>query len=461
VERASPSERGEHLVADPRSVRTAAEHVVRRLREAGHEAVFAGGCVRDLLLGVLPGDYDIATSAPAQVVQRIFPRTVPVGVQFGVVLVLEGGEELQVATFRKGGIYLDHRHPVTVEFADERADAERRDFTINGMFLDPVTGEVRDHVGGRADLARGVIRAIGDPYARFDEDRLRLLRAVRFAARFGYEIEPATWQAIRKLAKTIDGIAWERIGEEIVKILTEGRARRGFELLSAAGLLAIVLPEVEAMRGVAQSADHHPEGDVFTHTMLCLEKLEARHGEALALAVLLHDVAKPVSAGRRPDGRITFYGHCERGAAMTLAIAHRLRRSRETGERAAVLVEQHLRHVQAHAMRFATLRRFLAQPYVEELLELVRIDALSSSGDLGSYAFCRDKHAELAREEPLPEPLLRGRDLIDLGHRPGPRFREILERAFDAQLEGEIDTVEAARAWTARHYPPDDADRLA
>jgi len=459
VEPATSSDAAVRL-ADPRPVRAAAEHVVRRLRAAGHEAVFAGGCVRDLLLGVLPEDYDIATSASAAEVQRIFPRTVPVGVQFGVVLVLEQGAELQVATFRRDGAYLDHRHPVTVQFADERGDAERRDFTINGMFLDPATGEVRDHVGGRDDLRRRVIRAIGDPYARFDEDRLRLLRAVRFAARLGWEIEPATWKAIRALARTIDGIAWERIGDEIVKILTEGRARRGFELLSDAGLLAVVLPEVEAMRGVAQSADHHPEGDVFTHTMLCLEKLEAgRHGEALALAVLLHDVAKPVCAGRRPDGRLTFYGHCERGAAMTLEIAHRLRRSRETGERAAVLVEQHLRHVQAPAMRLATLRRFLAQPHVDELLELTRIDALSSSGDLSAYEFCSRKRDELAREQPLPEPLLRGRDLIDLGHRPGPRFREILDRAFDAQLEGEIDSIEAARAWTARHYPPDAADR--
>ena len=414
----------------------------------------AQDCVT-LLLGLEPLDYDVATSATADEVQRIFRRTVPVGVQFGVVLVLEEGEQLQVATFRRDGAYLDHRHPVAVHFADERGDAERRDFTVNGMFLDPDTGEVRDHVGGLDDLAAGVIRAIGDPDARFEEDRLRLLRAVRFAARFGWTIEPATWAAIRRRASTIVGIAWERIGDEVVKILTEGHARRGFELMSEAGLLAVLLPEIEALRGVEQSAEHHPEGDVFAHTMLCLDKLTPeRHDEALSLAVLLHDVAKPLCAGRHDDGRITFYGHCEQGAEMAVGIVQRLRRSRETGERAALLVEQHLRHVQAPAMRVATLKRFLAQPHIDDLLELTRIDTLSASGNLEAYEFCRAKQAELAQEPQLPDPLLRGRDLIALGHRPGPRFREILDRAFDAQLEGEFTSPEAARAWVLGHYPP-------
>jgi len=413
--------------------------------------------VRDLELGIDPEDYDIATSAAASAVQRIFPRTVPVGVQFGVVLVLEGGEQFQVATFRRDGVYLDHRHPVEVHFADARRDAERRDFTVNGMFLDPETGVVLDYVGGRADLAAGIIRAIGDPYARFDEDRLRLLRAVRFAARFGWAIEAATWQAIQSLAAGIDGIAWERIGEEVVKILTEGHARRGFELLSEAGLLQAVLPEIETQRGVEQSPEHHPEGDVFTHTMLCLDKLErARHGEALALAVLLHDVAKPACAARQPDGRITFYEHCERGAVVAAEICQRLRRSRETGDLVAWLVESHLRHVDAPKMRVAKLKRFLAQPGIDDLLELTRIDSSSASGNLEAYHFCRAKQAELLAEEPLPEPLLRGRDLIALGHRPGPRFREILDHAFDAQLEGELATPEAARAWVQGRYPPAD-----
>jgi tRNA nucleotidyltransferase/poly(A) polymerase len=439
---------------DARRKRAVAARVVRRLRAAGHEALFAGGCVRDELLGVEPDDYDVATSAPASLVQQVFARTVPVGVQFGVVLVLEDDEQIQVATFRRDGAYLDHRHPVAVTFSDARHDAERRDFTVNGMFLDPASGEVIDHVGGRADLEAGIIRAIGDPAARFDEDRLRLLRAVRFAARFGWPIEDATWRAMRRLAPTIVGIAWERIGDEIVKILTEGRARRGFELLSGSGLARVLLPEIEALRGVAQSPDHHPEGDVFVHTMLCLEKLEkGRHREAVALAVLLHDVAKPERAMRQPDGRITFHGHCERGAVVADEICRRLRRSSETAEQVAWLVEHHLRHLDAPRMRVARLKRFLAEPLIDELLELSRIDALSASGDLTAYEFCRVKQAELVAEQPLPEPLLRGRDLIALGHLPGPAFREILDRAFDAQLEGEITTPEAARAWARARYP--------
>lgn len=438
-------------------MRERAVDVVRRLRRAGHQALFAGGCVRDELLGIDPDDYDIATSAPASVVQQLFPRTVPVGVQFGVVLVLQDGDPFQVATFRRDGAYVDHRHPVSVEFSDARHDAERRDFTINGMFLDPESGEVIDYVGGRADLAAGVIRAIGDPYARFDEDRLRLLRAVRFAARFGWGIEPATFTAIARLAPSITGIAWERIGDEIVKILTEGRARRGFELLADCGLLDVLLPEVAALHGVQQSPDHHPEGDVLTHTMLCLEKLEAgRHDEVMGLAVLLHDVAKPACAERRPDGRITFHGHCERGAAIAEEICLRLRRSRETAERVAWLVGHHLHHVQAPQMRLAKLKRFLGLEHIEQLLELTRIDTLSASGDLSAYDFCVVKRAELLDEEPLPEPLLRGKDLIELGHRPGPRFREILERAFDAQLEGDITTADAARAWLRERYPAPD-----
>jgi len=427
---------------------------VRRLRAAGHEALFAGGCVRDLLLEREPADYDIATSAPASVVQQLFPRTVPVGLQFGVVVVLEEGEPFQVATFRRDGVYLDHRRPTEVHFSDARHDAERRDFTINGMFLDPESDEVLDFVGGRADLAAGIVRAIGDPYARFDEDSLRLLRAVRFAARFDYAIAPETVDAIHKLAPTITGIAWERIGDEIVKILTEGRARRGFELLAESGLLVEVLPEVAALRGVAQSPDHHPEGDVFTHTLLCLEKLDpARHGESLSLAALLHDVAKPGCAVLQPDGRRTFHGHCERGAVMADEIVSRLRRSRETAEQVAWLVEHHLRHLDAPQMRLAKLKRFLAAPLIDELLELTRIDALSGSGDLATYEFCRAQRAELLHAEPLPEPLLRGRDLIALGHRPGKQFREILDGAFDAQLEGEFTTAEAARAWVRERHP--------
>lgn len=439
-----------------RRARAAAEEVVKRLRNAGFEALLAGGCVRDLLLGRIPDDYDVATSARAEEVQRLFARTIPVGVHFGVVLVIEAGVPIEVATFRRDGIYLDHRHPVTVEFCGAREDALRRDFTINGMFFDPATSEVIDYVGGREDLAAGILRAIGDPEARFDEDRLRLLRAIRFAARFGYRIESATWEALRRLAPGITAIAAERVGEEVVKILLEGAPRRGFEQMAESGLLEIVLPEVAAMQGVAQSPEHHPEGDVFVHTMLCLEKVDpARHDEAFAWAVLLHDVAKPLTARRREDGRITFYGHCEQGAQMTRRIIHRMRRSRDIAERAAWLVANHLRHVQAREMRVATLRRFLGEPRVRELLELVRIDALSGSGDLSSWEFCQKRLQEIGEDARRPPPWLRGRDLIELGYRPGPAFRRILDEAYDAQLEGEIDSSDAARSWVQARFASD------
>jgi poly(A) polymerase len=453
-----PAVEAEHSVdrdpaRDSSEARAAAERVVRRLRTTGHEALLAGGCVRDLLLGREPGDYDIATSARAEQVRRLFPRTVPVGVQFGVVLVIQDGIRIEVATFRRDGAYLDHRHPTHVEFCGAREDALRRDFTINGMFLDPETNEVLDYVGGRDDLQAGVLRAIGNPADRFDEDRLRLMRAVRFAARFGYAIDPPTWEAVRRLAPGIEAIAAERIGEEMVKILLEGSARRGFELLSESGLLKVVLPEIEAMRGVEQSRDHHPEGDVFAHTLSCLAKVEQRHGEALALAILLHDVAKPLTQARRPDGRITFHRHCDEGAELARAICRRLRRSREVGERVAWLVENHLRHLQVREMRVATLRRFLGHPDIDDLLELVRIDALSGSGDLSSWEFCRERMKDFGEGPRRPEPLLRGRDLLDLGYRAGPAFGRMLEEAYDAQLEGEIRSSEAAREWVRARFP--------
>lgn len=441
---------------DPRRARRAAETVVARLRGAGHEALLAGGCVRDLLLGREPLDYDVATSAPASEVQRIFPRTVPVGVQFGVVLVLEHGEKIEVATFRSDGRYADHRHPVEVTPSDARGDAQRRDFTVNGMFLDPDRpSEPIDWVGGRDDLERGVVRAIGDPHARFDEDRLRLLRAVRFAARFGWEIEPGTLAAIESLAPTVTTIAWERIGDEVVKILLEGGARCGFEMLETTGLLAAVLPEVAEMRRVEQSPDHHPEGDVLAHTLLCLGRIEpARHPEHVALALLLHDVEKRSCAERRPDGRITFHGHCERGAETAAVIVRRLRRSRDVESRVAWLVDRHLSHLDAPRMRASTLRRFLGEPWIDDLLEVIRIDALSGSGDLGPWEFCRASRESLPGHAVLPEPLLRGRDLLDLGYRPGPRLGEILDRAFDAQLEGELVDAAQARNWVLGRFPP-------
>jgi poly(A) polymerase len=318
---------------DPQSER-AARTVLRRLREAGFQAYFAGGCVRDWLRGEQPTDFDVATDASADTVQRLFPRTVPVGAQFGVVLVMIGDQPVEVASFRTDVEYRDGRRPVSVRPATIEEDVRRRDFTINGMFRDPDTDEVLDFVGGQADLAAGIIRAIGDPAARFHEDRLRMLRAVRLAARFGYTIEPATLAAIRTHAGAITTIAAERIGEEIVRILTEGDACRGFVLLDDSGLLEPVLPEVAALKGVEQSPDFHPEGDVFTHTLLLLSHLR-QPTETLALGALLHDVAKPDCAQRQGD-RITFYGHAEVGAPKAVAICQRLRRSRRCGSASSI-----------------------------------------------------------------------------------------------------------------------------
>lgn len=432
--------------------RQLATDVVRRLRVAGHEAYLAGGCVRDRLLGREPLDYDVATSAPPDVVQRLFRRTVPVGVQFGVVLVVERGVRFEVATFRSDDAYVDGRRPSAVRFGSAREDAARRDFALNALFEDPLTGEVLDFVGGIADLRGGLIRAIGDPRARIAEDRLRMLRAVRFAARLGFAIHPETRAAIVAAASTLPDIASERIGDEVVKILTEGGARRGFELLAETGLLEVVLPEVAAMRGVAQSPDHHPEGDVWTHTLMLLDQLPAGAPETLALGALLHDVAKPLCVGRKGD-RITFYGHPTLGAEIAVAICQRLRRSRETWERVEYLVRHHLRLVQAPEMRLSTLKKMLAEEGFDELARLARLDALASSRNLGFVLFCERRKAELGAEALRPPPLLRGADLLAMGYTPGPRVGEILRALEDAQLEGEIATRAAAMAFVRDRYP--------
>src|SRR5947199_4800775 len=430
-----------------------ATELVRRLRAAGHEAYLAGGCVRDRLLGREPLDYDIATSAPPETVQALFPRTVPVGAQFGVVLCSADGIPVEVATFRSDAAYVDGRRPSAVHFGSAREDARPRDFTINALFLDPLTGEVVDFVGGQADLRAGIIRAIGDPRARIAEDRLRMLRAIRLAARLDFTIEPLTLEAIRAAASTVTDMAAERIGDEIVKILTEGAARRGFELLAATSLLATVLPEVACMEGIEQSPDYHPEGDVFRHTLLAIEQLPAGASETLALGLLLHDVGKPVTAARRGD-RITFHGHATVGADLAVAICQRLRRSRATWERVAYLVSNHLRLVDAPEMRLSTLKRLLRHEGFDELLALARMDALASNRDLRYVEFCEQRRAELAREEIRPPRLLGGDDLIALGHQPGPRLGDILRALEEAQLEGEVTNRVEAEQFVRSRFPP-------
>jgi len=432
------------------SARESAVFIIKRLRREGYEAYLAGGCVRDMLLKKEPQDYDIATAARPEDIQRIFPDTIPVGAQFGVILVLIGGAPFEVASFRHDGPYLDGRHPSHVRYGSLEEDVRRRDFTINGMIYDPVDDRVIDLVDGQKDLDRRTIRAIGNPHARFEEDRLRMIRALRFAASLKFDIDPATFEAIRQAAATVTRISWERIGDEVTRILTEGGARRGFELLDESGLLTALLPEIVAMKTTAQSPDFHPEGDVFKHTMLLLSHLDAA-SETLAYGCLLHDVAKPICI-RQEAHRITFYGHTEQGAAMAEGILKRLKRGRAVWERVAYLVRNHLRPVQAPQMRLSTLKRFLREEGIDELLELARIDALSSSGDLQYYQFCTERRAELKDEEIRPEPLLRGGDLIEMGFKPGPLFAQILRQVEDAQLGGELTTREDALAWVKNKF---------
>lgn len=424
--------------------------VVQRLRQEGYQAFFAGGCVRDMLLHKPPQDYDITTNAKPEDIQRIFPATIPVGAQFGVILVLIDAQPFEVATFRHDGPYLDGRRPSHVRYGTLEEDIRRRDFTINGMVYDPVEDRVIDLSDGRKDLEQRRIRAIGDPHQRFEEDRLRMIRAVRFAASLNFEIDPRTFAAIQPLAGTITQIAWERIGDEITRILTEGGARRGFELLDQSGLLENLLPEIVALKGTPQSPDYHPEGDVFAHTLLLLSHLQAPT-ETLAYGCLLHDVAKPVCF--RQDGeRITFYGHTEKGAAMAEEVLKRLKRGRAVWERVAYLVHNHLRHVQAPQMRLSTLKRFLREKGIDELLELARIDALASNGDLQYYHFCKERLAALDHETIRPAPLVRGNDLIALGFTPGPIFADILRQVEDQQLGGELKSRQEALDWIQRNY---------
>lgn len=433
----------------------AAERIVERLRSAGYEAYFAGGCVRDLLLGVPAKDFDVATSAHPDAVLALFPKTFAVGAHFGVVLVcqeIDGAEIVtEVATFRSDGVYLDGRHPAEVRFSTSvREDVLRRDFTINGMMLDPVlqrqtcslTSSVLDYVGGQSDLREGIIRAIGEPHRRFEEDKLRMLRAVRFAARFGYAIEPETERAIRQLASGIAQVSRERVRDELTRMLTEGRARRAFELLDRTGLLRQVLPEIDKLHGVEQPPEYHPEGDVWIHTLMLLEKLPAGASPTLAWGALLHDVGKPATFSHNPPDRIRFNGHVEVGVCIAHEILRRLRFSNEDCTQILALIENHMRFGDVEKMKDSTLKRFFRLPKFDEHLALHRLDCLSSHGDLGLYNFARRKREELPEEEVRPKLLVNGRDLIAAGYQPGPRFKELLALAEDAQLEGRIRTKE-------------------
>src|SRR3954463_12464814 len=415
-----------------------ARAVIAKLRSAGHQAWLVGGCVRDLLLGSKPKDYDVSTDARPDRIMDLFPRSGRVGAHFGVVLVRDAFSQVEVATFRSDLNYEDGRRPSAVHFErDPRQDVLRRDFTVNSLLMDPATGEVLDYAGGRADLERRVIRAIGDPEARFREDHLRLLRAVRFAARLKFAIDPATFEAMKANHQFIRRVSAERVRDELVRILTEGGARRGFEMLDESGMLADILPEIAAMKGVEQPPEYHPEGDVWLHTLLLLEQLD-HPTTTLALGALLHDVGKPPTF--RVAERIRFDGHVEEGVRMTHDILTRLRCSREEIEQVEALVANHMKFKDVQQMKESTLKRFLRMPCFEEHLELHRLDCLSSNKRLENYQLVKEKLGELSAEHLKPERLLTGADLIAAGYHPGPRFSEILSAVEDAQLEGRIHT---------------------
>jgi tRNA nucleotidyltransferase/poly(A) polymerase len=421
--------------------------ILRTLYAAGHEAWLVGGCVRDELRGAVPKDFDIATDARPEQVEAIFPKTIGVGKSFGVMLVLEGGEQFEVATFRAESGYTDGRRPDSVTFGDAEADALRRDFTINGLFLNPVTNELRDWVGGEADLKAGVLRTIGDPAERFGEDHLRLLRAVRFAAQLDFQIEPATFAAVQQHAENINRVSAERIRDELLKLFRPPHAARGLDLLRDSGLLAHVLPEMMLTIGCEQSPEYHPEGDVYKHIRLMLDKMPADAPAELPWTILLHDIAKPATASVGEDGRIHNYGHDKLGAEMAEVILVRLKFPRKQIDEIVFTVREHMHLAVAPKMRKAKLRRMLLRPTFELELEQHRIDCLGSHAKLDIYNFLRAEQAALEEMPALIKPLVTGRDLIELGIKPGPPMGKLLNEIRDHQLAEELSTREEALAW--------------
>lgn len=449
-----------------RSARSRAHaiEIARTLRGAGHETLLCGGAVRDRLLGRIPKDHDVATSAKPEQVAALFPRSVMVGAQFGVVVIPDERGDVEVASFRADGLYVDGRRPDGIIYSDPPTDAQRRDFTVNALFEDPETGEIQDHVGGRADIESRLLRAIGDPAARFEEDHLRLLRGVRFAVQLNFAIEPATMDAIRRLAPLVSTVSPERIRAELVPLLRAGRGK-GLRLLRDSGLLPIVLPEIEAMRDVPHMPDWHPEGDVFTHTALVLDgvDLEALAREDgivdeqahtdLVLAALLHDICKPETFTRSEDGRISFHGHEAAGRHRTEELLTRLRFPKRQTERVSDLVGQHMRFAQVDKMKQSKLRQFLGQPDIALHLRLHEADCGASHGKLDLLEFCREKLAAFGAEPVLPPPLLSGRDLLALGYVPGPALGQMLRWVREEQLEGRLDDALSAAREVQLRFP--------
>ena len=435
-------------------MRAAAVEIIQRLHAAGHQALLAGGCVRDMLLGKQPKDYDVATDATPEKVIRLFPGSQTVGAHFGVVIVRKGGGFIEVATFRRDGAYSDGRRPDSVEFTTAKEDAQRRDFTVNGLFLDPLKDEVLDFVGGRDDLAKGVLRAIGDPAKRFAEDHLRLLRAVRFATVLGFEIEAGTWEAACALAPRIATVSMERIRDEFAKTLAHPNRVRGFDLLMSSGLMAQILPEILALKGCEQPPQFHPVGDVFVHTRLMLSLLPPDASLPLVLSVLFHDIAKPPTMTVDETGRIRFNGHDKLGAEMTDQILRRLKFPNHTIEPVVEAVANHMIFKDVPRMRVSKLKRFMAREGFEDELELHRVDCLGSNGWLDTYEYVKARKQEFAAEPLIPPRLVTGADLIARGWKPGPALGETLTSVQNQQLEGKIHTREEALAWIESNPPP-------
>ncbi len=418
--------------------------IVRRLREAGHEALLAGGCVRDMLMGVPARDYDVATSARPTEVQALFDHTHAVGAQFGVVLVIVDGRSFEVATFRQDAAYSDGRHPDAVTFSTAERDALRRDFTINGMFWDPSEERVLDYVNGLADLEGRTVRAIGNPADRFREDHLRLLRAVRFASRLDFALDDATRAAAASLAHLVVAVSAERLSDELRVILTDSDPAGALRLMDELGMLSVVFPELDDSRDCPQPPNYHPEGDVFVHTLLTVSKLGAHPEFVTAMAALLHDVGKPEASRRSEPLRFPEHGRIGRDIAR--AVCRRLRLANDETERICWLIDRHLYFMDAPRMRDSTLKKLFAEPGFDQLAALHRADALASTGSLEDYEYVLGRRRTMPPEEVQPPPLLTGDDLIAMGYRPGPLFGKVLDAVRDAQLDGEVTTAEQARA---------------
>ncbi len=429
----------------------AALEIVKHLAGNGYQALYAGGFVRDMLLHLdEKGDIDIATNATPEIISSLFPQVVGVGEHFGVMIVIVNNIPFEVATFRSDIGTADGRHPRHVAYVDAQHDALRRDFTINGMFFDPLAGKLLDYVNGREDLEKNLVRSIGDPRLRFEEDYLRLVRGVRFAARFGFAIEAGTWAALCEKAHGITRISAERVFQELDKILVGPRPDRALALLRESGLLKIVLPEVFETVGMRQPEQFHPEGDVFTHTVKALSLLDLPTRTA-AWSALLHDIGKPPTL--TVSDRIRFSNHQHVGAKMAARVLARLKAPNSLTESVCECIDNHMNFMNVTKMRLSTLKKFLARPTFEDEMELHRVDCLASHGDISNYEFLRQKQREIPVDEVRPAPLLTGKELIAMGHSPGPNFKKILGEAYDAQLEGRISTKEEAIDWVNKNFP--------